>query len=377
MKKTKTIKVCILFQVYKKHPSGLDRFAKALFKELALIPGYDFHSIAPPRLNFRFPYIWRIQQLFDICYIVFFIPIYLKLNRFDVFIGSHNIVPPFMPRSILNILVLHDLAYRKMKDYMGVIMKAYYNLFSPLSVRSANVIITISQSTKETILEYFPNAASKIEVIKLAAYDELKEDAAKNHPLPINVSAPYILSVGRFEKNKNLERLAQAYSLLPLELRQKYQLVFAGGGRAEIKQRISELMIENQANIVMLGHITDLELASLYKNCYIFAFPSMYEGFGLPVLEANGFGKPIVAANNTSLPEAAGKSAVYVDPYDVNSISQGMQKLLEDPKLHENLSQEALANAAKYSWAGTAAMVIDILNKNLTTSASKEMGSAK
>ncbi|MEM1244514.1 MAG: glycosyltransferase family 1 protein, partial [Pseudomonadota bacterium] len=213
-------------------------------------------------------------------------------------------------------------------------------------------------STANDISEFFPQFAAKIRVIPLSGFM-----AAKNSSLAFpnfaKINQPYVLFVGTLEPRKNIDKLLQAFSLLPTALRKHFQLVITGAnGWGNII--LNKLIIKYglQDNIFSTGYISDEQLISLYQNAYCLALPSLYEGFGLPILEAHSFGIPVLTSNLASMPEVAGDAAIYVDPKNVKSISNGLKTLLENSELRENLAQKAKKNSTKYSWEKTAYMTL-------------------
>jgi glycosyltransferase involved in cell wall biosynthesis len=180
------------------------------------------------------------------------------------------------------------------------------------------------------------------------------------------LSQPYILYVGSIEPRKNLLRLLQAYARLRKDL-PGWKLVLVGARNAWKSTPISEEMRKlNLAPWVQLtGYIPEEDLPALYNGAGLFAFPSLYEGFGLPVLEAMACGTPVITSNVSSLPEVAGDAALLVDPYNVEEIAAAMVNVLSDQELSEDLHRRGLERSKEFSWERTAQQTLEVYKKVL------------
>jgi alpha-1,3-rhamnosyl/mannosyltransferase len=171
----------------------------------------------------------------------------------------------------------------------------------------------------------------------------------------------YVLAVGTLEPRKNLERLAAAHALLPPALRRRAPLALAGGigwGGVEAGPALARALAAGDARA--LGRVDDAALAALYARAAAVAYPSLYEGFGLPVLEAMGCGAPLVHSATTAVAETAGGAGLAVDPLDPEAIAAGLAAVLEDAALASRLRAAGLARAAEFSWAETARRVVEV-----------------
>ena len=168
-----------------------------------------------------------------------------------------------------------------------------------------------------------------------------------------------MLSVGTLEPRKNLQRLIAAHRSLPDELRQAHPLVLVGPKGWEI----DEVLRRHRADVQLLGFVDDDDLAALYSLCTVFAYPSLYEGFGLPVLEALQSGAPVITSRMSSLPEVAGDAARYVDPRAEGEIAAALRELLESPTAREELARGGPERAARFSWDRTAGETLAILER--------------
>jgi len=223
----------------------------------------------------------------------------------------------------------------------------------------ADRIIAISQNTKKDLVEYFNVGDDRIAVIPLAAREEF-------HPRPMGevkafvakrwgLDKPYLLSVGTVEPRKNLRHLIRVYCGLPEELRNRYPLVIAGGGgwlSSDIHQWIAEMGA--QSSIHFLGYVPASDLPWLYCGATCFVYPSLYEGFGLPALEAMASGIPVITSNTSSLPEVVGDAGLLIDPRSEKELGSAMCKVLSDPGLRQAMSGRGLDRAREFSWEKTA-----------------------
>jgi glycosyltransferase involved in cell wall biosynthesis len=165
--------------------------------------------------------------------------------------------------------------------------------------------------------------------------------------------------VGTLEPRKNLERLIAAYSRLPADLRAAHPLVLVGPKGWEV----DDLLARQHADVRLLGYVEDEDLAALYSLCTVFAYPSLYEGFGLPVLEALQSGAPVITSSVSSLPEVAGEAARYVDPRAEGDIAAALRDLLESPAARADLARRGRDRAGRFSWERTAAETLGIVQR--------------
>lgn len=227
-------------------------------------------------------------------------------------------------------------------------------------VRRSAAVIAISRATADALVARHPEVEPRVRVVPLAASPGLGPGAPAA-PLPAGVpDRPFVLAVGTLEPRKNLPRLVAAYRRLPQPLQAAHPLVVTGRLGWEADETLAALdALGDRA--VRTGFVSDAELAGLYRRCGLFAYPSLGEGFGLPVLEAMACGAPVLTSSVSSLPEVGGDAAAYCDPRDEGAIAAALEALLGDPGRRAALAAAGPRRAAMFSWDRTAAEVVGIL----------------
>lgn len=239
---------------------------------------------------------------------------------------------------------------------------AYQQAYFRLAARKAAKIVTISENSKRDICRYLPAAAEKVVVVPLAADPPLPASLLRATAVTLHarfgIREPFLLYVGAIHPRKNVRRIIQAFARLKKEQQLPHKLVIAGAMRWMAAGIIEELAGADLAEaVVFTGVLTEEELAALYSTCAVFVWPSLYEGFGLPVLEAMSYGAPVVTSNTSSLPEVAGEAALLVDPLSVAEIGAAISRILADGELATRLSRLGRERAAQFSWQRTAAEI--------------------
>jgi glycosyltransferase involved in cell wall biosynthesis len=230
----------------------------------------------------------------------------------------------------------------------------------------ADFIISISGHSRARFLETFPHYPK--ERVRVVYLGSRFRDDGKMQPQRRKIKAlepgKFWLGVGTIEPRKNLRRLLKAFSLYKKRSVPQYPLVL-GGGKGWLEDGIEEFIQELGLveNVYILGYVSDEELAWLYANCFCFVYPSLYEGFGLPVLEAMSLGAAVITSNKTSLPEVAGDAGHYINPYDELDIAFALHKIADNVDYREELKRKAVIQAKKFSWEKTAREVLSIYNQ--------------
>ena len=292
---------------------------------------------------------WNLPKSFRVLRMLWaqsILPIMATIDKVDLFWSPAHRLPRFLPKSIVSVVTIHDLVWKFAPETMRPLSQKLDAKLMPEAIKNADWIIAVSKWTAKDLIDEVPNAKRKTSIIYEApslTYDSIivKKSLNKN----------YLLFVGTLEPRKNLPRLLEAYSFLPSHIKEKYSLNIVGGrgwGKVNFESLIEHFKIKKYVKI--LGYLSDKDLAKTYQNASILVMPSLYEGFGLPLLEAMNAEVPVVTSNISSMPEIVGKAAILVDPYDVNSIKEGMIKVLTDLNLRSSLSKEGLKQSKNFSW---------------------------
>lgn len=231
----------------------------------------------------------------------------------------------------------------------------------PLALRRTAAALCISQATADDLVAHFPRATALTAVTPLAASDRFRgaDDAGVQRARRLHdLDGPYVLSVGTLEPRKNLPRLIEAFTSLTDEQRRGARLVLVGA-RGWERGELDAAVARHPGLVRVLGFVEDDDLVALYSGAELFAYPSIYEGFGLPLLEAMHAGTAVLTSSVSSLPEVAGEAALYVEPHDVGSIRAALAEGLGDPQLRERFAAAGRRRAAEFSWARHVELVLD------------------
>ena len=292
------------------------------------------------------------------------LPFLIKRDEIDIFWAPAHRMPCFVPSKIPKILTVHDLCWKIVPETMKKTTRLLDSYKMPGALRKADIITAPSKSTAEDIAGTFDISKNDINIISPASNlqnVETDDTIISKYGL---ARKKYILFVGTLEPRKNLERLLKAYSLLDDSLKNDYKLVIAGAygwGGMKTADIVSQLNLTEY--VIITGQLGDDMLASIYANSYFLALPSLYEGFGIPIVEAMSFGIPVLTSKVSSMPEAAGNSALLVDPLDENSIYKGILELIENKVLYEKLAAGAVESASVFSWQKSADKLAHLIKK--------------
>ncbi|MFH1088617.1 MAG: glycosyltransferase family 1 protein [Patescibacteria group bacterium] len=283
-------------------------------------------------------------------------PLVLRKAKLDL-IHYTNFNSPIFWREIPSVVTIHDLtlwwfAGRTQKRWW---QRVAYRMAIQKACHNAKAIVAITEATKRDIVQLLKIDPAKIAVIHEAVADRYKpiKDTGRITELKrkFNISRPYFLYVGQWRQHKNIVRLIRAFYLLKRRYGLDYQLVLAG----KIDQKAPEVLATIQklglkSDIILTGYIPDDDLPYLYNGAGLFVFPSLYEGFGLPPLEAMACGTPVVASNASCMPEVLGEAVEYFDPLSVEAMAKAMAKVANNYSLRQELKQLGLRQVKKYSF---------------------------
>lgn len=259
---------------------------------------------------------------------------------------------------------IHDLILLKTKTESDEVIQHHKSILKH-TLEVSDSILTVSEASKLDIAQYFDVAPEKITVVHNGvdynAYrkeytSQQKEIIRKKYNLPDK----YFLYFGSLRKHKNVERLIRAYALLSSETRKEYKLVITNAN-TEIKKLIELLNLQN--DVVSTGFVDEQDKVLIYQLAFVSIFVSLYEGFGIPIIEAQAAGTPVITSNTSSMPEAAGGAALLVDPHEIEQISCAMQQYVQNSDLYARKREQGLLNAQTFSWDSAADKVLDVLKR--------------
>jgi glycosyltransferase involved in cell wall biosynthesis len=259
------------------------------------------------------------------------------------------------------VVTIHDMGLEVMSGAHPLMKRLYTRRLIPRVARQARLVITNSEYSKWEIVRHLGISEDRIRVTPLAASQEFR-------PAPrTQESNPYFLYVGNLEPRKNLDRLIEAFARVP---QKDHELLIVGdrwyrGGEAEKKVRSLGLA----GRVRFLGYVPRAELPALYSGATAFVYPSLLEGFGLPVVEAMACGAPVITSNNSALKEIAGDAALLVDPRNVQEMTEALSNVAGDKTLREKVSSAGLQRAARFSWENTARLTLDAYQEAVKASA--------
>lgn len=358
---------------------GIGRYVRDLISALAWLDGdtdyrlfvagttrakLDQHG-QPPGANFQWrpttlstEWLARIWQRARLP-----IPVNVWTGKLDLYHATDFVLPP-VARGTRTLLTVHDMSFVRAPETASPDLRAYLNKVVPRSVQRADHILADSVATKADLIALYGTAPDKISVLLSGVSDhfapvtDLERIAAMRAKYKIG-DGPYILAVGTVQPRKNFERLIRCLATLPASLAD-VKLVIAGGRgwlQGPIYRAVADLKLLDR--VIFTGFADDADLPTLYSGARLLAYPSLYEGFGLPILEAMRCRVPVLSGNASSLPEVAGEAALLVDPTDNEAIRDGLICLLTDDALRAKLISAGTIQAQPFSWDRAARKLAD------------------
>lgn len=297
------------------------------------------------------------------------LPYWALQNQADLFWSPAHRIPQLLSHKIPRVVTIHDLAWVHAGQTMRPLSRWMDKLLVPEAVRHSDRIISVSDHTANDLVREFPSAQEKVRVVKegVTLFDE-PPSSAELLIWAEKLSRPYVLFVGTLEPRKNLGRLIAAYAQLPDQMRDIADLVIVGGkgwGSVDPEGWARRYGVSHRVKV--LGYVTDAQLCLLYSKALFLAMPSLYEGFGLPLLEAMSIGIPVLTSNASSMREVAGEAAILIDPMSIASISDGLKKLLSNKNVRVRLGEAAKKRAGQFSWELTARRTLDVFEQAVDT----------
>ena len=321
-----------------KYITGVERYTFNLVEEFKKM-GLNYDIFIPQTSNRYLQHIWENVRL----------PI--KAGAYDILFCPGNISPLWKSGRCRYVTTIHDISFKFFKDSYSFPYRFYHDKTLNRVLKLSDAIVTISNYEKEMLSKYYPWASDKIKVICNGISDKLKDQKINYE------KQKYILYVGSLNKRKNLEGLIKAF--VNISDKVPHDLVIAGAKQGLYKGTGAI----NHSRIKYLGFVKDDELIELYRNAALFVFPSFYEGFGLPVLEAMVLGCPVITSNTSSIPEVAGDAAIKVDPRNTEEIASAMIRVLNDQNLSWELIAKGLERVKLFSWKKSAEALVSVFRE--------------
>jgi glycosyltransferase involved in cell wall biosynthesis len=297
------------------------------------------------------------------------VPLDLRRERVDLFHSPHYVLPPLTPCK--SVVTIHDCIHLRFPQYLpNRLGYAYARGALWIATHRSSRIVTVSEASKRDILEYFRVPPEKIDVIYNGIDERFGEPPPEDDVARVReryqLDDPFVLYAGNIKPHKNLERLIEAFHTLRRSGFDQIKLLIIGdeiSKYATLRHAVHRHKLHK--HVRFFGFVPDSTLAILYRLAGVFVFPSLYEGFGLPPLEAMASGTPVITSNVSSLPEVVADAALLIDPYEPDSIADAIRRVLTDERLREDLRQRGLERARHFSWDRSIRRVREIYDEVL------------
>ena len=338
-----------------RHEKANEYFAYTPKRDFKLFPEFPEQSIISPQsfLDRKLSGYWRYATITN----------QLKKDSIEVFHGLSNEIPQGLSKSgIASVVTIHDLIFEKLPTHFKTIDRAIYRHKFSSACKRADAVVAISEQTKQDLIELYNVDKNKIKVIYQDCNPVFKKEAGSEKRNEIRklyeIDGPYILCVGTLEERKNQLKLTEAFAALN---NKEFKLVLVGKPTPFAK-KIEDFILKNNlgSQVLILQNVPTEHLPALYQEAEVFAYISIYEGFGIPVVEALHSGTPVLAARGSCLEEAGGPGGLYGDPFDVDDIRNQLEKLISDACLRKSLADAGKIHVGKFSGEHIAAQLADL-----------------
>jgi glycosyltransferase involved in cell wall biosynthesis len=359
--------------------TGIGRYTYAIVKEMLKIEtSHEWYLYSAMPVDYAIKAEWRKytnvvfhESHFGSRYLwqQMFLGRRLQRDKIDVHLAIDGLLPLWCKTP--SVAVVHDLIWLHFSKEVAPHIYCVYRLRLKPSVREAKHCIAVSQATKDDVVKYTGVSSDKVTVLHEAAEEQfrvLSKDAVQDILQRHGLKSPYLLYVGNLMIHKNLERLLKAFRIVLDETEKRKSavpiLVIVGCGSwrsSAIFETVKSLKLEPW--IKFLGYLDNIDLVAVYNGAEGLIFPSLIEGFGLPILEAQACGTPVTCSRSSSLPEVAGDSVLFFDPYNVKDIAEKMSLIHSDDTLRKELIKKGFENVKGFSWQKSAEQILPILAK--------------
>lgn len=319
-------------------------------------PGKNFHWRPAPLSAQFFTRLWFRARIP--------LPVETFTGRLDIFHATDFVLPPAR-RGTRTIVQVHDLSFLRVPETSPPALRSWLERVVPESVRRADHVLADSWATRDDLLDFYNvTPATRITVLHGGVHERfLPRSAQEQQAIRRKYRLdqwPFIFSLGTLQPRKNHGRMVQALARLVQEGLELHLVIAGGAGwlSEPFFQQLKESGIENRVHLI--GFVDDADLPALYSAAEVFAFPSLYEGFGLPVLEAMACGTPVVTSDLSSLPEVAGDAALLIDPLNVEALADALRRLTSDSQLRQQLIEAGHVRVGQFTWSRAARRLLDI-----------------
>lgn len=353
-------------RAFQKNKTGIEEYSYQVIKNLrSYLCGDRVILYLNPAINtkpdFNLPNNWKIKYLYAP---IFWTQARLSLEMLfcpvDILFVPAHTVPLIHPKNTF--VAIHGLEYEFYPEAYSFWQRFYMRFVIKNSCRWAKKIIAVSENTKKDLIKLYGVQEKKIRVIYEGINDNVKSRISRIKYLKSFRDNKYLLFIGRLEKRKNICGIIEAFQILKKKYNLPHKLVLAGKfgyGEKDIKNEIKNSKYKE--DIILPGYISNEEKFELMKKAEIFLFPTFYEGFGLPILEAQSAGVPVATSNISSMPEVAGNGAILVNPKDANAIAEAAHKIISDESYKNDIIKKGLENVKRFSWGKCAKRLADII----------------
>jgi glycosyltransferase involved in cell wall biosynthesis len=346
---------------------GITRYSYELLRRLLVDSPYDWF------LYLDRPCVHTLPESSNICiregrckgsftstvYAQLVFPLWAKKDKIDVFWSPRHHLPLLLGKNIKTVLTIHDLVWKFYPETMSALGRHLESILMPPSVRRADKVIAVSESTAMSLARHLAVPHHKLTTIHLASHLSRDDETAES-----NAESDYFLFVGTLEPRKNLKRLLEAFSIAldrNLSIRRLKVIGGGGWGGVDIEDLITGYGID--ANVELLGRVSSERLDALYRGAYALVMPSLYEGFGLPLLESMSLGVPVVSSNVSSIPEVVGEGGLLIDdPCSVEQISEALLEIASNKALYARVCEKAKYQSSQFSWDKSASATMSVLS---------------
>lgn len=330
-------------------------YDRALREDLPDNPRRSAHVLGPPA---RHPLLWKFW--YDVR-----LPAFLRKHRVDVFLSPDGLCS--LRTKVPQVMVIHDLAFLHFPAFLPVWQQKYLAWHTPACIRKAAKVITVSEHSRSDILRHYPFAEGKVEVVHNAADPVYQPIDWDERQLAMDRHADgcaYFLVVGSIHPRKNLINLLKGFSIFKKRQRSNMKLVITG--RMAWQHGDFEEMLSRYAyrsDVRLTGYLPAEEMPTLVGGAYALVYPSLWEGFGIPVLEAMQAGVPVLCSGNSSLPEVAGEAGLFFDPLQPEDIAAQLSRVYKDEPGRSEMIRRGLERASAFRWDDSARRVSEIMRE--------------